>query len=231
MRQAQITQVARNPAFYNAEAEYRLSLGERAEANRSLDMVTQRGCANAYTESIRAKVLEAQGDGPAASALRQARINQGDRDPTFYVAEAEYQLSLGEHAEANRFLDLAKQRGCVDAYTESIRAKVQRVIKQMPGEQHEPASLKGKPLVYISHAWGGDSDRAVEGLQAQLASLVDLRRDSTTLQPGDSIRAFEQEIGRGTCVVVVLSAKYMRSPDCMRELGFLWERSQRDGAT
>ncbi|MEO8729852.1 MAG: TIR domain-containing protein, partial [Rhodoferax sp.] len=231
LRQAQITQGDRNPAFYAAEAEYQFSLGEHTEATRFLDLAKQHGCANGYTESIRAKVLEAQGDGPAASALRQAQITQGDRNPAFYAAEAEYQLSLGEHAEANRFLDLAKQRGCADAYTESIRAKVQRAIKQLPGDQNKAASLKGKPLVYISYAWGGDSDRAVDGLQAQLASSVDLRRDRTTMQPGDSIRAFEQEIGRGACVVVVVSAKYMRSPDCMRELGFLWERSQRDGAT
>ena len=230
LRQTQIDQGTRNPVFYNAEAEYQLSLGQHAEANRLLDLAKQRGCADSYTESIRAKVLEAQGDGPAASALRQTQIDQGTRDAAFYNAEAEYQLSLGQHAEANRLLDLAKQRGCADSYTESIRAKVARAIGYAR-EQHEVGSLKQKPLVYISYAWGGDSDRAVDGLQVQLESFADVRRDRTAMQAGDSIRAFEQEIGRGACVLVVLSAKYMRSPDCMRELGYLWERSQRNGAT
>ncbi|WPC67075.1 metallophosphoesterase [Rhodoferax ferrireducens] len=124
LRQAQIDHGNRNPVFYAAEAEYQLSRGEHGAAMRLLNLAQQRGCANGYTESIRAKVLERNGDRPAASALRQDRIDQGDLNPAFYTAEAEYQLSLGEVAEAIRILDLAQKRGCSDEITESVRTKV-----------------------------------------------------------------------------------------------------------
>ncbi len=90
------------------------------------------------------------------------------------------------------------------------------------------AATKKKPVVYVSYAWGGDSDATVDGLQAALAPWVEVHRDKDRLRNGDSIRHFEEEIGRGLCVIVVLSAKYMLSVDCMRELGFVWERAQRN---
>ncbi len=89
---------------------------------------------------------------------------------------------------------------------------------------------KEKPVVYVSYAWGGDSDAVVDGLQQALSPWVDVHRDKSVMRTGDSIREFESEIGRGLCVLVVLSARYTRSVDCMRELGFVWERAQREAA-
>ncbi|MDL5031157.1 COR domain-containing protein [Pelomonas sp. APW6] len=91
-------------------------------------------------------------------------------------------------------------------------------------------ATRNKPVVYVSYAWGGDSDATVDGLQKALAPWVEVHRDKEVMRTGDSIRRFEEEIGRGLCVLVVLSARYMRSVDCMRELGFVWERAQRDPA-
>jgi len=88
-------------------------------------------------------------------------------------------------------------------------------------------STRDKPVVFVSYAWGGDSDATVTGLQKALSPWVEVHRDRDVMRTGDSIRKFEQDIGRGLCVIVVLSAKYMRSEDCMRELGFVWERAQR----
>lgn len=85
-----------------------------------------------------------------------------------------------------------------------------------------------RPSVYLSYAWGGESDKTVEALQNALDPWVNLLRDKKVMRTGDSIRQFEEEIGRGLCVVVVLGERYTQSVDCMRELGFIWERSQRD---
>lgn len=89
------------------------------------------------------------------------------------------------------------------------------------------SSTKEKPVVLVSYAWGGDSDDVVEGLQRALSPWVEVHRDKGVMRTGDSIREFEREIGRSLCVIVVLSARYTRSVDCMRELGFVWERAQR----
>lgn len=50
-------------------------------------------------------------------------------------------------------------------------------------------------------------------------------RDQRTMQTGDLISGFMRRIGRGDRVIVVLSAKYLRSPYCMTELNHIFERS------
>ncbi|WP_171982135.1 leucine-rich repeat domain-containing protein [Aquaspirillum sp. LM1] len=82
------------------------------------------------------------------------------------------------------------------------------------------------PSVYVSYAWGGESDATVEALQQALKPWVNVLRDIDVMLTGDSIRQFEEEIGRGFCVIVVLSGKYTQSVDCMRELGLMWQYSQ-----
>lgn len=73
--------------------------------------------------------------------------------------------------------------------------------------------------VYISYAWGGESERIVNELDADLqARGLQVVRDKRDLGYKGRIGAFMQEIGRGHAVVVVISDKYLRSPNCMYEL-------------
>ena len=73
--------------------------------------------------------------------------------------------------------------------------------------------------VYISYAWGGESERIVNELDADLqAKGVMVVRDKRDLGFKGMIRNFMQEIGRGHAVIVVISDKYLKSPNCMFEL-------------
>ena len=73
--------------------------------------------------------------------------------------------------------------------------------------------------VYISYAWGGESERIVNELDADLQTRgLQVVRDKRDLGYKGRIGAFMQEIGRGHAVVVVISDKYLRSPNCMYEL-------------
>ena len=73
--------------------------------------------------------------------------------------------------------------------------------------------------VYISYAWGGESERIVNELDADLQSNgITLIRDKRDLGFKGMIRDFMQQIGRGIAVVVVINDKYLRSPNCMYEL-------------
>lgn len=75
------------------------------------------------------------------------------------------------------------------------------------------------PNVYVSYAWGGDSEKVVDEVEAALKSRgIPFVRDKAELGYKGRIREFMQEIGRGHAVVVVLSDKYLRSPNCMYEL-------------
>ena len=115
--------------------------------------------------------------------------------------------------------------------------------RPMPGDDNgqEPfARLTPGPVpraadapipVYVSYAWEPASQAFVDEVGQRLpADRFEFRRDKTHLQTGDWISSFMAEIGRADCVLVVLSDKYLRSPNCMRELLHLYQRSQGDRA-
>jgi internalin A len=79
--------------------------------------------------------------------------------------------------------------------------------------------------VFISYAWGGESEEIVNQIDGALQQRgLKIIRDKRDLGYKGSISAFMERIGQGNCVIVVISDKYLRSPNCMFEL---W-RSQRE---
>jgi internalin A len=80
--------------------------------------------------------------------------------------------------------------------------------------------------VYVSYAWGGESEAVVDEVELRLRNKIRFVRDRNELRPGDWISRFMQEIGRADCVLVVISDKYLRSWYCMRELLYLYTSSQ-----
>ena len=73
--------------------------------------------------------------------------------------------------------------------------------------------------VFISYAWGGESEEIANQVEAALERQgIDLVRDKRDLGFKGRIREFMERIGRGKCVVVVISEKYLKSENCMFEL-------------
>ena len=123
LRLAQIHARDPHPALYVDEAEYQLGLGDTATAMRMIDHAETFAYRSPYTLSMRAKIMEASGDGAGASDFRYVQIADNSPHPALYNAEAEFQILKGDKVEALRLLDLAARRGCVDSYTPSIRAR------------------------------------------------------------------------------------------------------------
>ncbi|HJW28450.1 MAG TPA: toll/interleukin-1 receptor domain-containing protein, partial [Saprospiraceae bacterium] len=88
-------------------------------------------------------------------------------------------------------------------------------------EQPKPPSnpAPNEPEVFISYAWGGESEQIVNELQRALqARHLTIVRDKQNLGYKGSIREFMQRIGKGRYVIVVISDKYLKSENCMFEL-------------
>ena len=76
-----------------------------------------------------------------------------------------------------------------------------------------------KSKIYVSYAWGGQSEEIVELLEsAFLHKGVEIIRDKNELSYKDSIRSYMKELGKGRCVVLIVNAKYLQSKNCMFEL-------------
>lgn len=101
-----------------------------------------------------------------------------------------------------------------------------------PGTQHKPRS-RARNAVYISYAWG-DEHEAKPGREeivdrldkSLLVDGYDVRRDKRSLPFKASISEFIKNLGKATCVVVVLSDKYLRSRYCMTELLELYSKQE-----
>ncbi len=75
------------------------------------------------------------------------------------------------------------------------------------------------PEIFISYAWGSESEDYVNKLDATLqAKGITIIRDKRDLGFKGLIKEFMQRIGRGNCVIAVISDKYLKSPNCMFEL-------------
>lgn len=91
----------------------------------------------------------------------------------------------------------------------------------------------GKPAIYVSYAWGDektDAGRQREATVVGLCRLLDrsgykVIKDDHDLRYGDWISTFMKAIGRGDHVLVILSEKYLCSPNCMTELFYIYSRS------
>ena len=75
------------------------------------------------------------------------------------------------------------------------------------------------PKVYISHAWGGQSEEIVNHLIPALRDAgIQVTLDHQDLGYRESINHFMQELGSADVVIAVISNKYLHSEYCMFEL-------------
>jgi len=73
--------------------------------------------------------------------------------------------------------------------------------------------------VFISYAWGGEREEIVNQIGQALQNRgIRITRDKRDLGYKGSIMEFMERIGQGNCVIVVVSDKYLRSPNCIFEL-------------
>ena len=81
--------------------------------------------------------------------------------------------------------------------------------------------------VFVSYAWGGEREEIVNQMDKTLqARGIKITRDKRDLGYKGSIKDFMERIGQGNCVIVVVSDKYLRSPNCMFELVEIAENKQ-----
>ncbi|HEY9651409.1 MAG TPA: COR domain-containing protein, partial [Coleofasciculaceae cyanobacterium] len=97
---------------------------------------------------------------------------------------------------------------------------LQRKLEQEREESMNPPSdLKFEKEIFLSYAWGGESEEFVNNLDKTLQEKgIKIIRDKRDLGYKGLIKAFMERIGRGKCVITVISDKYLKSPNCMFEL-------------
>ncbi len=133
LRREWIDSDCRAEVFYTSEAHWQLHKRppNPQEALRILDLAMQRGCADDYSASVRAAVLEVMGRGDEASSLRRSLIAAGTRSAAIYNAEAEWLLSRQppDADAALQLLQVPRREGFADEFTDWSYAKAQKASR------------------------------------------------------------------------------------------------------
>ncbi|WP_122692433.1 metallophosphoesterase [Pseudomonas atacamensis] len=125
LRQEKIDAGCLDAAFYADHAKWLLEKKDDADAAlKVLELSRRRKCANDFTEAIYATALEAAGRDDEAMEMRRERIAAGSRNGAFYADLALWLLDKkGDVTSALKVLEQARQRGCDDDVTATIRAR------------------------------------------------------------------------------------------------------------
>lgn len=95
------------------------------------------------------------------------------------------------------------------------------------GTRVPPPEPSPRKEVFVSYAWTDESTAIVDKLQEAFQGRnIVLIRDKNEMRYKDSIRDFMRRIGRGKCIVVVLSKRYLESTSCMFELTEIADRGE-----
>ncbi len=97
---------------------------------------------------------------------------------------------------------------------ENLREALHRQWKETLENRFE-----SRQQVFISYAWGGESEAMVDELDKAFQGRgVTMVRDQRDLGFKGNIKRFMQDLGQGKAVVLVISEKYLKSPNCCFEL-------------
>ena len=129
----------------------------------------------------------------------QPRLNNGYHPLGLFLTGVKALLSLGEQENVNLIDTFIDQYGLM--------------------ESKVGLTSKNERSVFISYAWGDESERTVDELEQAFAGHgIRIVRDKKDLGYKGSIKKFEQQIGKGQYIILVISDKYLRSEHCMYEL-------------
>lgn len=95
----------------------------------------------------------------------------------------------------------------------------QELEQEREESMNRPSEAKFDQEIFISYAWGGENEEYVNNLDRTLQEKgITIIRDKRDLGYKGLIKDFMERIGRGKCVIAVISDKYLKSPNCMFEL-------------
>ncbi|MEM8674891.1 MAG: COR domain-containing protein [Cyanobacteria bacterium P01_G01_bin.67] len=88
-----------------------------------------------------------------------------------------------------------------------------------PRKIQKASSRKISKEVFISYSWAGESKKTTDRLDTAFQNKnITIVRDIRDAGYKVRIKAFMKSIGRGKCVIVVISKAYLESENCMFEL-------------
>ncbi|MDX2240661.1 MAG: AAA-like domain-containing protein [Leptolyngbyaceae cyanobacterium bins.302] len=200
----------------------RMALYQLARGELSLEQLLQTAPTEGglFGEHLRRHLLNLEGDEELLAAMKQ--VIAVDHPVSIGTSEAFKLTSMGlvrfQGSDVVPVCTLYRQyfrERLADFDEEAIAPS----FSTPPSPPVQPTVEAPAQEIYLSYAWGGESETFVNQLDAAFQGKgVTLIRDKRNLGYKGLIREFMERIGRGKCVIAVISDKYLKSPNCMFEL-------------
>jgi hypothetical protein len=157
---------------------------------------------------------------------------QGSQTPHSYpLDKLRKRLEAGKYKiECENSYEMVDVRRLVDDVNlqpfgreQKISPQITSLQRELQQERAESMNRSSEPKfdqeIFISYAWGGENEEYVNNLDRTLQEKgITIIRDKRDLGYKGLIKDFMERIGRGKCVIAVISDKYLKSPNCMFEL-------------
>ena len=135
-------------------------------------------------------------------------------------------LGLEEMGETSVVIGKLKQRIPLKQLLDGIesqqnrRQKDESITSELYPDRVEILTTKEvNKEIFISYSWREESKKIADELDAAFqAKGITITRDLRDVKYKDRIQAFMENIGRGKCVIVIISKAYLESENCMFEL-------------
>jgi hypothetical protein len=164
------------------------------------------------TGARKVNVLAPDGNGTISNTGDNVRITQTNiQNQTVFVYEKREKgkISLNPMALAG---DIALIEDGIGIQPVQKPAPADGQVLAQDGEDYERK-------VFVSYAWGDESERMVELLEEAFSQRgIRITRDKKDIHYRGSIETFENRLARGRCIILVISDNYLRSEHCMYEL-------------
>ncbi len=127
---------------------------------------------------------------------------------------------------------LAALQDLLEQHTRDWKMKMQKRDEPTPAPS-QPLAFVAEPSTQVqyavSYAWDSVSPDLVDQLcTAAEARGIRMLRDTKDVGIGDSLSKFMQQLATQDRVFVILSEKYLKSPNCMFELFEIWRHAKGD---
>jgi small GTP-binding protein len=183
---------------------------DAAADDRIAALLLGSGRAPADRPAVLTLVLE--GDVPASSAERQASNLTFDfRDESHYVLTL-FDLVLAMYS-------IPAEHAAFAVLRDDMAAQWYETATDLKMAAPLVIPAPNTPQVFISYAWSDESNKIATELElAFQAEDIHVVRDKRDLGYKGSIREFMASIGRGQCVLLIVSDEYLKSENCVFEL-------------
>jgi hypothetical protein len=150
-------------------------------------------------------------------------ISDNDYHRLIQLYHKKYKNRLSFIIISDNINSIKRESYLMNIFLDTFDCKDVHSLNSLPSENIEYNPIKNKimntPEIYISYAWSKESEAILEALCIVLdENRLKYYVDKKEIDYKDNIREFEDRLGKGDYIILIISDKFLKSMNCMYEM-------------